>query len=225
MKLNRGEIHIWSTIIDDRYAQLLSNSFLSVNEKRNAALFTYDIDAFLFSVRHNLLRIILGDYLSCDPSKIRFNSNHYQKPHIAYPNTNIQFNISSSSNLFVAVFCQQHTIGVDIEQIRNIDEIGQLTEDYFSKAENNLMKAQPKSMTEATFYNLWAKKESLIKAIGKGFSIELNTIDVLSDNPIKLGSNEWYIYTLKLSDGCAGAITLSSPITDFSYFDAISLIK
>ena len=225
MKLNPEEIHIWSTIIDERYATLLSNSFLSVNEKRNAARYTYDIDGYLYSVRHNLLRIILSNYLDCDPLKIKFNSNHYQKPHIAFPNTNIQYNISSSSNRFVAAFCQYNIVGIDIELIRHIDDISQLTKDYFTKQETTWIKSQSKSMTDAAFFEIWSKKESLIKANGNGLNIELNTIDVLSDKPIEIGANEWYITALNLFDDCAVAISLNSTNARFSFYDIDSLLK
>jgi 4'-phosphopantetheinyl transferase len=225
MKLNPGEIHIWSTIIDERYAKFLSNSFLSVNEKKHAARFTNDIDAFLYSVRHNLLRIILSNYLDCDPLKIKFNSNYYQKLHVAYPNTNIRYNISSSSNRFVAAFCQYNIIGIDIELIRHIEDISQLSKDYFTDQESTWINSQSKSMIDAAFFEICSKKESLFKAIGKSLNSELNTIDVLSDKPIVYGVNEWHISALKLFDDCAGAIAHNSTNTKFSFYDTGILLK
>lgn len=224
MNLNPGEIHIWSATIDERYEKLLTHSFLSVNERRNAARFSYDIDTFLFSVRHNLLRIILGGYLNCHPSKIKFNSNHYQKPHIDHPKSNIQFNISSSSNRFVAVFCQHHIVGVDIELIRQIEDIKQLSSDYFTIQESAWVNSHPESMLESAFFQLWSKKEALFKAIGKGLNIELNTIDVLSDTPIVYGGNEWRIISLNLFDDCAGAIAINCPTVNLRYYNSADLL-
>ena len=224
MNLNPGEIHIWSTTIDEQYAKLLTHSYLSVNEKRNAARFIYEIDAFLFSVRHNLLRIILGNYLNCDPTKIKFNSNHYQKPHIAHPKTNIQFNISASSNRFVASFSLQHTIGVDIEVIRQIEDVKQLASDYFTVQESNWLESQPESMKTTAFFQLWSKKEALVKAIGKGLSIQLNTIDVLLDTPIDYGDNSWHIRPLTLFDDCTGAIAMNTLPAKISYYTTEDLL-
>jgi 4'-phosphopantetheinyl transferase len=225
MQLNPGEIHIWYSTIDERYEKLLTNSFLSVNEKRNAARFSYDIDSYLFTVRHNLLRIILGDYLSCDPLKIKFNSNHYQKPHIVHPNTNIHFNISVSSNRFVAVFCKYATIGIDIELIRQIDDIKQLSYDYFTKAEIEWITTQPESILNAAFFYLWSKKEALVKAIGKGLSINLNTIDVLSDSPIEYGDNVWNIMPLTLFDDCKAAMAINNTLSKISYYNTSDLLS
>ena len=224
MILNSGEIHIWSATIDKSYGKLLSQSLLSVNEKRNASRFAYDIDTYLFSIRHNLLRIILGDYLNCDPAKIRFNSNHYQKPHIAHPNTLIQFNISASSNRFVAVFCQQHTIGVDLELVREIDDIPQLINDYFTKEENNWINSQPENSRLSSFFQIWSRKEALVKAIGKGLNIELKKINVLSDETIVNGGSFWYLIPLHVFDDCAGAIAVNNSKVNFSYYNTSDLL-
>ena len=224
MNLNPGEIHIWSATIDERYGKLLTQSFLSVNEKRNAARYAYDIDTFLFSIRHNLLRIILGEYLNCDPAKIKFNSNHYQKQHIAYPNTLIQFNISSSSNRFVAAFCHQHTIGVDIELIRQIDEIPQLINDYFTKEENDWINSQPENMRTSEFFQIWSKKEALVKANGKGLNIELNKMNVLSDTTIVNGERMWHLVPLNLFDDCAGAIAINKSNVKLSFYNTSDLL-
>lgn len=224
MILEPGEIHIWSATIDERYEKLLTNSFLSINEKRNAARFTYDIDTYLYSVRHNLLRIIIGYYHNCHPSKIKFNSNHYLKPHIVHPNTNIQFNISASSNRFVAAFCQLQTIGVDIELIRQIDDIPQLINDYFTKEESDWVNAQTSDKMSSAFFQIWSKKEALIKAIGKGLNIELNKIDVRSDTAIVNGERMWHLIPLSIFDDCAGAIAINNSNVIPSFFNTIDLL-
>ena len=224
MNLNPGEIHIWSATIDERYEKLLANSYLSVNENRNAKKFSYDIDNFLFSIRHNLLRIILGEYLNCHPSKLKFNSNHYQKPHITHPKTNIQFNISACANRFVAVFCQRHSIGIDIELIRKIDDIKQMTSDYFTSNEIVWVFSHNTLMLETAFFNIWSKKEALAKAIGKGLSIGINQFDILSGYPILYGGNEWHITPLTLFEDSTSAIAVNNNSKHLTYFNAENLI-
>jgi len=224
MILNPGEIHIWSATIDERFGKLLAQSYLSVNEKRNAARFDHDIDTYLFSIRHNLLRIILGDYLNCHPSIIKFNSNHYQKPHIAFPNTLIQFNISYSSNRFVVAFCQQHTIGIDIELIRHIDDIPQMITDYFTKEESDWINSQPDNLRLPSFFRIWSRKEALVKAIGKGLTIDLKKNNVLSDETIVNGESMWYLKMLNLFDDCAGAIAVNTSKVTLSYYNTTDLL-
>ncbi|MDP4290210.1 MAG: 4'-phosphopantetheinyl transferase superfamily protein [Bacteroidota bacterium] len=225
MNLNSGEIHIWSTAIDERFEKTSAGSFLSESERRNAKKFTYDIDNFLFTVRHNLLRIILGNYLNCNPAKIKFNSNHYQKPHITHPNTNIQFNISSSANLFLAAFCQRNSIGVDLELIRPVQDIELMVSDYFTTNEATWVNSHTGFMIENAFLSVWSKKEALIKAIGRGLYIEPNQFDVLSEGPISYGDSEWYISPLNISPDCIGAVAVNNAPPIIHYFDAAELVS
>lgn len=224
MNLNSGEIHIWSAAIDERFNKLLDHSVLSVNEKRNAGKYAYDIDSFLYSVRHNLLRIILGRYLKCNPFDFKFNSNHYQKPHIFRPKTTIEYNTSISSNRFVVAFCHRHSIGVDVEIIRNLKGLNQMLSEYFTIHEADWIFSQPENKIEAAFFNIWAKKEALVKAIGKGLDIELNRFNVLSNKPFVYGNNEWHITPLTLFDDCVGALAVNNPDSKISYYNAADLL-
>lgn len=224
MNLNPGEVHIWLAAIDERYNKLLTNSYLSENEKEREGKFAYDIDSFIFSVKHCLLRIILGRYLLCHPSEIRFKNNHYQKPAIAYPSTSIQFNISISSNRFVAAFSQHNAIGVDIEQIRQIENIKRLTKDYFTPNEADWVYSHLDSMLETAFFSIWTKKEAIVKATGQGLNIQLNTFDVLSKNPITLIGDDWHLIPLNIFDDCATALAINNPNTKLSFYNAVALL-
>lgn len=224
MNLNPEEVHIWSAAIDERFDKLLTNSFLSENEKVRGGKFSYDIDSFVYSVRHNLLRIILGRYLKYPPAEIKFKNTPYQKPYIVYPITSMQFNISISSNRFVAAFCQQHSIGVDIELIRKIGNISQLTEDYFTPNEASWINTYPESMLETVFFSIWSKKEAIVKATGQGLNIQLNTFDILSKSPITLSGDNWYLNPIPIFDDCVSAIAFNSPTSRLSYYNCLDLI-
>jgi 4'-phosphopantetheinyl transferase len=224
MNLNPDEVHIWSAFIDERYNKLLTNLYLSEKEKRRAEKFSYDIDSFIFTVRHNLLPIILGHYLNCHPAEIKFKNNRFQKPHIDYPITSIQFNISASSNRFVAAFTQHHTIGIDVEQIRQIKTINQLIADYFTINEANWVYNHPESMQERAFFSIWTKKEALVKAIGQGLSIRPNMFDVLSDNLISFCNEKWELLPLNIFENCFATIAINSPTVKLCYYNTDELI-
>jgi 4'-phosphopantetheinyl transferase len=224
MNLNPGEVHIWSAIINESYHKILANAYLSEKEKKKGESFEYDIDAYLYLVKHNLLRIILGRYLKCDPTDICFKNNTYGKPSIAYPHTSIQFNISTSSNRFVAAFCLHHKIGVDIELIRHIENINQLTTNYYTINEAAWIYSHPESMLEKLFFSIWTQKEAIVKAIGKGLSLEFNTFDILSASPIFFEDDQWNIISLAIFDDCATAIAINSPTVNISYYNADQLL-
>jgi 4'-phosphopantetheinyl transferase len=223
MKLEAGEVHIWSTTFNEDYSELLSHSYLSESEHKRVLQFSNDIDSLLFSMRHKLLRIILSRYLNCQPFEIEFKGNSFQKPYIYSPTTGLQFNVSSSSNRFIAVICRQNSVGTDIEFMREVRNIHQLISDYLTSNESDWIYAQPQQSLESSFFSIWTKKEALIKAIGQGLSIPINQLEVLSVNPVAFCSDKWYITPLSLFDDCNAALAINSPIVKFTFFDALEL--
>jgi 4'-phosphopantetheinyl transferase len=213
MNPDQGEVHIWSANINENYNELLRHSYLSEEEKRQAVSFHQDIDGYLFSVRHNLLRIILARYLDCQPEEIKFKRNAFQKPAIDYPISPIQFNLSVSSNRFVAAFCQNHSVGVDIELIRQLGNIDRLIFDYFTQDESAWILSRPNHEKTSAFFDLWTKKEALIKAVGQGLSIPLNQLNVLSPHPVFWNSEDWHIIPLSVFEDCRSALAINSPLT------------
>lgn len=224
MKIEPGEVHIWSAAINENYYKLLNDSYLSENEKKRTEQFSNDIDAFLFAVRHNLLRLILSGYLKCNPSEIRFGANPFNKPFIAFPKTHLQFNISVTSNRFIATLCMNRSLGVDIELIRQIENVKLLSNDNFTKNELQWIFSHPESEIYSAFFNIWTKKEAFVKALGKGLSIPLNKFDVLSANPIVFDSDEWHITQLSVFNDCSAAIAINSSTNKINYFDSLKLL-
>jgi 4'-phosphopantetheinyl transferase len=224
MNLNPHDVHIWSATIDEKYHTLLTNSYLSDDEKERGERFLYDIDAYIYIVKHNLLRIILGRYLNCNPKEILYKYNLYQKPYILHPSINIQFNISSSSNRFIAAFCLHQAVGVDVELIRKIENIKQLTSDYFTVNEAGSVIIHSDFMLETEFFNIWSMKEALIKAIGKGLAMDINTFDILSMNPITFNGQQWYITRLNIFDDCTTALAINHPSIKLKYFNTDDLL-
>ena len=225
MKLNPGEVHIWSGTLNEDYHKLLVKGYHSAEEQKRAESFIYDIDAFLYLIKHNLIRIIIGNYLDYRPVDLIFKKNRYQKPYITVPNTTVQFNVSISSNRFVAVFCLHDVLGVDIELIRHIDHMNPLTTDFLTSNEVAWINKHPESMHDKLFFNIWTMKEAFIKAIGKGLLFELNTIDVISDNPIPFRGESWYIKPFTIFDDCSSALAINNPSSSIIYFNTDLLLE
>ena len=97
--------------------------------------------------------------------------NEYGKPY--FENCPVSFNISHSSNCVVCVVSNDtQSIGIDIEEIKFID-INEL-KSVWNKEEWDRIRNSDIEM----FYQFWTRKEAIIKAEGKGFSIDLTDIDV-----------------------------------------------
>lgn len=103
----------------------------------------------------------------------------------------VAFSISHSENTVAAAFSMvaEGKIGLDIEKVKVLEG----EEDYliaFSEEEKTFLQntAEDKSQT---FFKLWTRKESLLKAIGTGFLMDPTRISVLADN-VSCNNNEFF---------------------------------
>ncbi|WP_202702732.1 4'-phosphopantetheinyl transferase superfamily protein [Flavobacterium sp. UGB4466] len=116
--------------------------------------------------------------------------DNYGKPYML--GSNFNFNISHSGNMVVCVFSKQE-IGVDIEEINDIDY--SLFENVFSAQEF----AEINRDGLDKFYEFWTRKESVIKAIGKGMSIPLTEIEI-NTGYTTYENDTWYTKSFKIDN-------------------------
>lgn len=91
------------------------------------------------------------------------------------------FNISHSGDwLVIAVVCQTEShamneLGVDIERYRESTNIYPILNHYFTTEESESLLALPNNKQRDRFFDLWALKESYIKAKGLGLALSLKS--------------------------------------------------
>lgn len=107
--------------------------------------------------------------------KVTVAEGKYGKPYIK--GETLQFNLSHSGTYAAAVFSSVET-GIDIEQIRKANL--RLAQRFFSKDEYRYLENTRKEEQDRVFSELWTKKESYIKAVGKGMHLPLYGFSVLS---------------------------------------------
>lgn len=116
--------------------------------------------------------------------------NECNKPYLK--DNLVSFNISHSGNYVVCVVSNEvESIGIDIEQIKDIDI------NDFRKAWTN---EEWKILTQGglkEFYEYWTKKESIVKADGRGLELDLRCIDV-RDSKIKINNKLYFSKLLYL---------------------------
>ncbi len=102
-----------------------------------------------------------------------------------YPD--FHFNISHSK-LFLAIAFSDSPVGVDIEEIRDVNL--QIANRYFSENERQFVKD-----IESFFY-VWTRKEAYLKRTGDGLRTCLSALDVLDDKNIKTFNMKDYIVSV-----------------------------
>ena len=113
--------------------------------------------------------------------------NKYGKPYL----NNIYFNYSDTSK-YIALIVGQNEVGIDIEEIRNIDTI--MANKILNNRENN------NYYNHDSVYLLkhWVGKEAYLKYIGTGIVDDLNKIDLESiekeNNCVSILNNYFCMY-------------------------------
>jgi 4'-phosphopantetheinyl transferase len=218
--LASGEIHIWYASLDRpvyRFQELLSQ-----DERDRARRFIFEQDRNHYIVSRGILRMLLGRYLGIKPDQVHFNYGSNAKPILAgtYDGIEINFNLSHSEEMAVYAFNSDHEIGIDIEKIRDIPDMEQIFERFFSPRENEVFHILSEGKRKEAFFNCWTRKEAFIKATGDGLSRPLNGFDVsmVPGEPARLLAiegyseevSQWFLQDMKGIPEYAAALAIKS---------------
>ena len=209
----RDSIDLWSIYLPDCRDELEScRKRLADEELERAAKFFKPTDTESFILCRGLLRRILGNVLDIDPSSILFEQNEYGKPLI--PNTGMEFNVSHSRDRLLIAVTSGRTVGVDIEFRRSGIKMNAIADRWFAPEEREFFKALKNP--EIGFFDIWAKKEAYVKALGTGIFKELHSFAVpLGGEPNipTIGNDEqWFFHPLEIDPAYAAALVAEAPV-------------
>lgn len=148
---------------------------------------------------------------------LRYTSHH--RPY--FGDAAIDFNISHSGRFVVCAAARSIRLGIDIEQIKPVAVTD--FQEQFSDEEMRLIQSDRGNF--ANFYNLWTKKEALIKADGKGLSIPLKQVSVMGvsegvvgeehqQRPVVIEKRSWFLTEINISEGYCCHLATSEMITE-----------
>jgi 4'-phosphopantetheinyl transferase len=191
----------------------LCRSLLNQAELARAAKFFKPQDAEKFILCRGLLRRILGGILESDPASLAFELNEYGKPYL--DGTELEFNVSHSHDRLLIATGFNRAIGVDIEFRRGGINMDAIASRWYAPAERAFF--QGSENPERAFFEIWARKEAYVKALGQGIFQELNALEVPLDNepgvPRVGKNNEWFFQSLEIDPSYAAALVSETPIT------------
>lgn len=144
-------------------------SLLDAQEQQRARRFVQAIDRQRFIISHGTLRQILGQYLGIPPEQVPLQATALGKPYVA--GTPIAFNLSHSGQWAAIAVTTKTPVGIDIEASRPIANLSSLGRRVFSPAEQAAFAAIPSADQSSAFFQLWTRKEALLKAIGLGLHL------------------------------------------------------
>jgi 4'-phosphopantetheinyl transferase len=222
--LSIGEIHVWTARLDDGHhatADLLR--ILSQEEKARAAQFSFERDRARFIQAHAIVRQILAKYADADAPTLSFARNH-GKPYLLMRanDPDLQFSVSHSGNCCMLAVRLGHSIGIDVEKLRDLPQAIDIAQSYFTPAENKILAALQGAAQRDAFFALWVHKEATVKTLGIGLAANLGRIefDVDPDGVLRLIAwngdrslaQSWSILRLDPAPGYVAAVGSMNPI-------------
>ncbi|MBE9227692.1 4'-phosphopantetheinyl transferase superfamily protein [Phormidium sp. LEGE 05292] len=213
-------LHIWRAELDlptDLLTDLAGN--LSLDERQRAEKFYFEKDKKKFIACRGLLRVILSRYLNFEPQKLEFAYSLQGKPELNNidPEERLCFNVSHSHGLAVYAIALNRAVGIDLEHLRDITDVQQLAERFFSKSESTLINALPESQQKQLFFRFWTIKEAYLKATGEGLAgLQTIAVSFTPENAINLHNTEsnillnkrWYCTEFEPNSEYTGALVV-----------------
>ncbi len=172
------------------------------------------------------MRAILASYLDLEPQEIHFEYGRHGKPFLAdQPEpARLQFNLSHSHGLLLTAVSRFCAVGVDVERIRELDDMDDLANQLLSPVEEINWRKLPVDRQNCAFFNLWTRKEACLKATGDGITERLKeiTVSFTTEGPageldapgIPDSTQSWTLRQLNPAPGFASA--LAAPARDIS---------
>lgn len=219
MELKPNETHVWSANLaltaEEEKEKII---FLNQDELIRANRFHFPIHRQRFIAARSTLRLILSQYLPLSPDRIVFSYTDHHKPYLK--ETRLTFNLSHTHDIALYAITMDHAIGIDIEKIQDTYNPS-VAKRYFSVEENNALLKLSEKDRLPSFYRIWARKEAMIKAVGKGLSIPLSTFSVSLTNDLEtimLENEAWTLFSFSLFPGYQSALASNHMIKTISYW-------
>jgi 4'-phosphopantetheinyl transferase len=90
----------------------------------------------------------------------------------------LRFNVSNTADVAVVAVAQELDLGVDVEQVRHLEDARALAHRFFAAAERAALDSLPAAELDAAFFRCWTRKEAVLKALGSGLAWPLNQFAV-----------------------------------------------
>jgi len=169
-----GETHVWLAPTN-LPPELLESAatLLDDEERRRVASFRFEADRRLSLIARAARRALLGRYTGRDPRALRFVEGPQGKPSLT--TGELEFNVSHSGGHVAVAISGGGAVGVDIEAVRKTSDIIHLAARFFSAHEAESVRTAPDEERPTRFFAYWTAKESVIKAVGGGLSLDLRS--------------------------------------------------
>jgi len=166
---------VWAVNLDCASGDL---SLLSTSERARAGRLKRPQDRKRSLEAYCAIRRIIALQLGGEPRCLEFDTTIVGKPFLTRPVQNLEFNLSHSGCHGLIAMAIDRSVGVDIEIRRPIRDMLGVALQIATPREAKRLKQLPTSQVHSTFFDLWSRKEAVLKSLGRGFFIDPREVEV-----------------------------------------------
>jgi 4'-phosphopantetheinyl transferase len=155
-------------------------ALLSPDELERAERFIAPVHKHAFIGARAFLRRVLARATGIDPRHLVFESGTCGKPRLrrAADEPPIEFSFSRRTGFALVGIAADGPIGVDVEVVRPVDDLENVARRFFAPAEFRAIADTPAPARLRAFFDCWTRKEAVVKALGVGLSMPLDSFEV-----------------------------------------------
>ncbi len=132
-----------------------------------------------------LLRLVLARYFNLPPAEIEIDRScptcgrSHGRPRLETTSDNIEFSVTHGGDLLVLAFADSAPIGVDVEPIGELEDVGADLLDFtLTPTERLRVLEAPAPQRTRSFLQHWTAKEAILKALGTGLDVEPQAVSL-----------------------------------------------
>lgn len=170
---NAIDVEVWFADLDACRGAVdqWERDVLSDEERRRADRFFEPAVRQRFVTARAILRHLLGDRLSLDPSSLVFAYGPFGKPRLAAAgHGELHFNVSHADQWALLAISSTGRVGVDLERYQDIPEWEDMALACFPQEERTRLLSVPPVDRANAFVRAWTHREALLKALGWGWA-------------------------------------------------------
>ena len=169
--LPEGEVHVWTTRLDEVDASAGGRTVLDAEERARADGMARPELTRRFTAGRAWTRRVLARYTGLHPADVRFAVNEFGKPSLD-PDVGVCFNASHSGDLAVVAVARLD-VGVDIERVRELANFQGMADRVLSAPERTVLDVLGEPEQAEAFFDFWTRKEAFLKGVGTGIRSRL----------------------------------------------------
>lgn len=193
---------------------------LDEEERAKALRFVHEQHRVRYVISHGKVRTILARYIDRPPEAIRFAQEAAGKPYLVVDGRphEVKFNLSHSGDTMILAVGRHEPVGVDIEEWNDRLDFAAIAKECFAESEKAFWQALPAQERNEAFFRFWTRKESFVKTVGAGLSLDVSQVVTSVDGTCQFislpacygAAGQWQFVDLDLEPGISGALTVKA---------------